>query len=288
MMEKLQCTCCGGKLVMNANGNAVCQFCGMEYAPEAMKKLIVEMKGTVQVEGVDTADALAKRAETFLSLGERGDARMNFQKLTQLAPDDYRGWWGLTRVFDWDDYFRKNAGEPLEMPSCCQRALRFAPEGKKAEIRACYNEKAQMIGGRVAQNYAKTQQQLSAIGAKRKQYERMSAALLQEERQATLREQRLNKYGDYRRHVTAGTVLANFLFFAAAVALNVFLPHPISLVVLVVAAFFLLEMCYLAVQKNRYKRAGERIRQIRSRQAQLAREKWEFEQEEKRLQEQTL
>ena len=47
MMEKLQCTCCGGKLVMNANGNAVCQFCGMEYAPEAMKKLIVEMKGTV-------------------------------------------------------------------------------------------------------------------------------------------------------------------------------------------------------------------------------------------------
>ena len=181
MMEKLQCTCCGGKLVMNANGNAVCQFCGMEYAPEAMKKLIVEMKGTVQVEGVDTADALAKRAETFLSLGERGDARMNFQKLTQLAPDDYRGWWGLTRVFDWDDYFRKNAGEPLEMPSCCQRALRFAPEGKKAEIRAFYNEKAQKIGGRVAQNYAKTQQQLSAIGAKRKQYERMSAALLQEE-----------------------------------------------------------------------------------------------------------
>ena len=287
-MQKLQCTCCGGKLTMNADGVATCQFCGMEYAPEAVKKMVVELKGSVQVEGVDTADALAKRAETFLSLGDSAEAGRNFQKLAQQYPDDYRGWWGLTRLTDWDGYFRENAGKLPEMPVCCKRALQFAPESQKAEIRAFYEAKARQIGGRVGQNYAKVQQQLSGISAKRKQYERMMAALQQEEHQATTREQRLVKYGDFRRHVTAGTVLANFLFFAAAVALNVFLPHPISLVVLVVAALFLLEISYLAVQKIRYRRAGERIRQIRSRQTQIGREKWELEQEEKRLQEQAL
>ena len=97
-MQKLQCTCCGGKLVMREDGVAACQFCGMEYAPETVRKMIVEMRGSVQVEGVDTADSIAKRAEIFMSMNDVANAAANFRKLTQLYPDDYRGWWGLTRL----------------------------------------------------------------------------------------------------------------------------------------------------------------------------------------------
>lgn len=287
-MQKLQCSCCGGKLTMNADGVATCQFCGMEYAPEAVQKMIVELKGSVQVEGMDTADTLAKRAETFLSLKEIEEAREIFGKLAKQYPDDYRGWWGQTRVLDWDGYFRQNAGKPFEMPVCCQRALQFAPEEKKQEIRAFYEEKAKQVGGRVSANYTDMQQKLAALNAKIKQYESMNDALLKQEHQATVQEMRLSKYGDYRNHINGGRIFVALLLLIIAVALNLFLPHPVSLLVLAVVAFCFLETCYLAIQKRRYRRVGQYIQQIRSRQTQLAREKRKIEEEQKRLQQQKL
>ena len=193
-MQKLQCSCCGGKLTMQADGVAVCQFCGMEYTPDAVQKMIVELQGSVQVEGVDTADILFKRGETFFSLGDRGKAWDIFSKMSNLYPDDYRGWWGLTRLLDWDNYFRGIAGQKQEMPVVCQRAMRFAPEGKQAEIRSFYEQKAAEIGSRVNTNYANVQQQVAALREQYKQKQNCIKSLEDQILQAEKGIQKLNKY----------------------------------------------------------------------------------------------
>ena len=43
-MEKLQCSVCGGTLVMSDDGEkAVCESCGMSFKKETVKKMIMEL-----------------------------------------------------------------------------------------------------------------------------------------------------------------------------------------------------------------------------------------------------
>lgn len=131
-MEKLQCSVCGGTLVMRDDGEkAVCESCGMSFKKETVKKMVMELSGPVKVEGIHNSDYLADRAETFLQMGETGKAKTDFRQMANEYPADYRGWWGLTRFIDWEQYFyRSGAGEAV-MPPECKRALDFAPEEKK-------------------------------------------------------------------------------------------------------------------------------------------------------------
>lgn len=52
-MEKLQCSICGGPLTMSADDEkAICEYCGMSFRKETVKKMILELEGPVRVEGV--------------------------------------------------------------------------------------------------------------------------------------------------------------------------------------------------------------------------------------------
>ena len=146
MMEKLQCSVCGGALVMSDDGEkAVCESCGMSFKKETVKKMIMELAGPVQVEGIQNSTSLAERAETFLRLGEMRKAEDAFRKLTDEYPADYRGWWGLTRLTDWHRYFYNNGLGDAAMPTACKRALEFAPEEAKGEIRAYFDKQVQFV-----------------------------------------------------------------------------------------------------------------------------------------------
>ena len=47
-MEKLQCSVCGGALVMSDDGEkAVCESCGMSFKKVTVKKMIRELSGPV-------------------------------------------------------------------------------------------------------------------------------------------------------------------------------------------------------------------------------------------------
>ena len=47
-MEKLQCSVCGGTLVMSDDGEkAICESCGMSFKKETVKKMIMELSGPV-------------------------------------------------------------------------------------------------------------------------------------------------------------------------------------------------------------------------------------------------
>lgn len=145
-MEKLQCSVCGGALVMSDDGEkAVCESCGMSFKKETVKKMIMELSGPVKVEGIQNSDSLADRAETFLRMGEMGKAHTAFRQLTDEYPADYRGWWGLTRIMDWGEYFYKSGTGEAVMPLECKRALDFAPEEAKGEIQAYFEERVHTV-----------------------------------------------------------------------------------------------------------------------------------------------
>ena len=145
-MEKLQCSVCGGALVMSDDGEkAVCESCGMSFKKETVKKMIMELSGPVKVEGIQNSDSLADRAETFLRLGETEKAHAAFRQMTDEYPADYRGWWGLTRLMDWEKYFYDSDTGKAAMPLVCKRALEFAPEEAKEEIQDYFSEKVSMV-----------------------------------------------------------------------------------------------------------------------------------------------
>ena len=145
-MEKLQCSVCGGALVMSDDGEkAICESCGMSFKKETVKKMIMELSGPVKVEGIQNSDSLADRAETFLRMGETGKAQAAFRQMADEYPADYRGWWGLTRTMDWGQYFYKSGAGEAVMPLECQRALDFAPEETKGEIRAYFEEQVRTV-----------------------------------------------------------------------------------------------------------------------------------------------
>ena len=50
-MEKLVCDICGGKLIAQSGGVFVCDSCGMEYTKERIKEKVLEVNGTVSVDG---------------------------------------------------------------------------------------------------------------------------------------------------------------------------------------------------------------------------------------------
>ena len=145
-MEKLQCSVCGGALVMSDDGEkAVCESCGMSFKKETVKKMIMELSGPVKVEGIQNSDSLADRAETFLRLGETEKAHAAFRQMTDEYPADYRGWWGLTRLMDWEKYFYDSGTGEADMPLVCKRALEFALEEAKKEIQDYFSEKVSTV-----------------------------------------------------------------------------------------------------------------------------------------------
>ena len=86
-MTKLQCTICGGAMVMDFEGEfATCESCGMKFDKRTIKSI---------VEGIQGYDDLVKNAEVFLELNEYGKAREIFTEITNKYPDMARGWWGL-------------------------------------------------------------------------------------------------------------------------------------------------------------------------------------------------
>lgn len=184
-MEKLQCSVCGGALVMSDDGEkAVCESCGMSFKKETVKKMIMELSGPVKVEGIQNSDSLVDRAETFLRLGEMRKAEEAFRKLTDEYPADYRGWWGLTRLTDWHRYFYNNGLGDATMPTVCNRALKFAPEETKAAIQDYFDKQVQFIKSET------DRQLLEEAAANQQEAERQKQ---EAEKQAELRRQQEEK-----------------------------------------------------------------------------------------------
>ena len=53
-MQKISCEVCGSGDLVKQDGVYVCQYCGMKYSPDEVKKMMIE--GTVDVQGTIKVD----------------------------------------------------------------------------------------------------------------------------------------------------------------------------------------------------------------------------------------
>ncbi|MBQ8000298.1 MAG: hypothetical protein IJ298_03665 [Ruminococcus sp.] len=94
-----KCTQCGQNLqIDDAKEAAVCPYCDTPFITEkAINNYKLEI-GNVVVEGVSVETKL-NNAEVFYKMhGNANRARELFEEVVDIAPADWRGWWGLVRI----------------------------------------------------------------------------------------------------------------------------------------------------------------------------------------------
>lgn len=94
-----KCTQCGQNLqIDDSKEAAVCPYCDTPFITEkAINNYKLEI-GSVVVEGVSIETKL-NNAEIFYKMhGNANRARELFEEVADLAPADWRGWWGLVRI----------------------------------------------------------------------------------------------------------------------------------------------------------------------------------------------
>lgn len=98
------CPNCGAKLELDENmEKGFCMYCGSQIlVQDAVQKYKVEISGRVSVEGILSAEDLAKNGETLVNIGNYQQAYDSCKELSEKYPDDYRGWWGMIRAITSD------------------------------------------------------------------------------------------------------------------------------------------------------------------------------------------
>lgn len=128
-MKKLQCTVCGGSMVMDIDGEfATCEYCGMKFDRRTVKQI---------VEGIHGYADLVKNAETFLGISDYSKARKVFEDITDKYPDKARGWWGLAES-ETENFQRFDLLGSVQIHY--DRALKFASDDERALITSIFNE----------------------------------------------------------------------------------------------------------------------------------------------------
>ena len=106
------CTQCGSKLEVDPSREAaVCPYCKTPFITQKA----INHYSTTNVTNIDrfhaevvnmtddsSRDNRVKAGETFISLNDYVSAEKIFGDLTKDCPYDYRGWWGLIRVYSVD------------------------------------------------------------------------------------------------------------------------------------------------------------------------------------------
>ena len=169
------------------------------------------------------------------------------------------------------------------MPLLCQRAFQFAPDDKKAEIQAFFEEKVRSVGTRVEANYAQTQRDAQSIEARIRQHvtqiNRLSVQRLQVQDKRRIME---NKGYPFK---ASGYVFTVSLFLlVAAIVVTCFFPHPVVLVILLAAILFFCRNVYIRIQMGRYQEMGIRIAELQEMQEKLISERKQLEDELKWVQ----
>lgn len=95
-MKKLQCEICGGSLLMDESGEfAACENCGMKFKKESIKKMLVELSGSVTVEGVASAESLLKRADQLREHCDWSKAEEYYDRVLEIDSECSLAHWGL-------------------------------------------------------------------------------------------------------------------------------------------------------------------------------------------------
>ncbi len=94
----LTCPSCGAKLDFDDSDKrerAFCQYCGQVIL---LQEEQVRIKGSIQVEGIDTNEELLKQGDFLLESDRYIEAQKKYAEYSIKVPEDYRGWLGLFKA----------------------------------------------------------------------------------------------------------------------------------------------------------------------------------------------
>ena len=165
------CTQCGAILEVDPNREAaICKYCDTPFITE---KAINNYNTTyvtnighlhadvVHINDDRSRDSRVKSGETFLKFNDYTSAEEVFSKLTKECPYDYRGWWGLVRVYSrkFTDF---SIGRPelSKMKSMYDKACTVATPQEKSAMDAEYKPYSAQLDRRLSKRINDTRQRM--------------------------------------------------------------------------------------------------------------------------------
>ena len=165
------CTQCGARLEVDPNCEAaICKYCNTPFITE---KAINNYNTTyvtnighlhadvVHINDDSSRDSRVKSGETFLKFNDYTSAEEVFSKLTKECPYDYRGWWGLVRVYSrkFTDF---SIGRPelSKMKSMYDKACTVATAQEKSAMDAEYKPYSAQLERRLSERLNDTRQRM--------------------------------------------------------------------------------------------------------------------------------
>lgn len=165
------CTQCGARLEVDPNCEAaICKYCNTPFITE---KAINNYNTTyvtnighlhadvVHINDDSSRDSRVKSGETFLKFNDYTSAEEVFSKLTKECPYDYRGWWGLVRVYSrkFTDF---SIGRPelSKMKSMYDKACTVATPQEKSAMDAEYKPYFAQLDRRLSERLNDTRQRM--------------------------------------------------------------------------------------------------------------------------------
>ena len=165
------CTQCGARLEVDPNCEAaICKYCNTPFITE---KAINNYNTTyvtnighlhadvVHINDDSSRDSRVKSGETFLKFNDYTSAEEVFSKLTKECPYDYRGWWGLVRVYSrkFTDF---SIGRPelSKMKSMYDKACTVATPQEKSAMDAEYKPYSDQLDRRLSERLNDTRQRM--------------------------------------------------------------------------------------------------------------------------------
>ena len=165
------CTQCGARLEVDPNCEAaICKYCNTPFITE---KAINNYNTTyvtnighlhadvVHINDDSSRDSRVKSGETFLKFNDYTSAEEVFSKLTKECPYDYRGWWGLVRVYSrkFTDF---SIGRPelSKMKSMYDKACTVATPQEKSAMNSEYKPYSAQLERRLSERLNDTRQRM--------------------------------------------------------------------------------------------------------------------------------
>lgn len=191
------CTQCGARLEVDPNCEAaICKYCNTPFITE---KAINNYNTTyvtnighlhadvVHINDDSSRDSRVKSGETFLKFNDYTSAEEVFGKLTKDCPYDYRGWWGLVRVYS-RNFTDFSIGRPelSKMKGLYDKACTVATPQEKsamdAEYKPYFAQLDRMLSERLSDTRQRMQQESYEFEAQKRNLESRINALSEQQK----------------------------------------------------------------------------------------------------------
>ncbi len=246
-----KCTNCGHALkVDNSKDAAVCEFCGSAFIVEkAINNYISNNHYKIEHANINMTDEHSvenrlENAEVFYTkLNQPEKALELFTKVSENAPGDYRGWWGIARVLS-EEFTLKECGmnKYSAIESAVNNALSVAPAEKKEDMLTVWKREKVMLYeyvDKLREKVKKAEEDLSALN---EYYEKQKSEVDYYYEEAELLKRKSQKKGKALKAI--GIILGSFwglcwsLSFTADIAVDKTNPLTWLLFFLSVISFF--------------------------------------------------